>query len=183
VVLLSHDEHADNLDNAGRELLTGVPLVLTTPSAAGRLGGTTRGLLPWETVELNGVTVTAVPALHGPEGAEAVMGEVTGFVLTGEGLPTIYVSGDNASLGHVREIAGRFAPVDTAVLFAGAVRIGVFDNALLTLDGDQAAEAAVILGARRVVAAHVDSWKHFTEGRDEFVTAFEKAGLTGLLDG
>lgn len=183
VVLLSHDEHPDNLDNSGRELLTGVPLVLTTPSAAGRLGGTSRGLTPWEAVELDNVTVTAVPALHGPEGAEAVMGEVTGFVLTGGGLPTIYVSGDNASLDLVRQIAGRIGPVDTAVLFAGAARTGAFDNALLTLDGAQAAEAAAILGARRVVPAHVDSWKHFTQGRDEFVAGFEKAGLAGLLDG
>lgn len=181
VVLLSHDEHPDNLDNSGRELLGGAPLVLTTPSAAGRLGGTTRGLQPWEVVEIGGVTVTAVPALHGPEGAEAVMGEVTGFVLTADGEPTLYVSGDNASLDRVRQIAGRF-DVDTAVLFAGAVRIGAFDNAVLTLNGELAAEAATILGARRVVAAHVDSWKHFTEGRDEFVTAFEKAGLAGLLD-
>ncbi|NMO56085.1 MBL fold metallo-hydrolase [Actinoplanes sp. TBRC 11911] len=181
VVLLSHDEHPDNLDNSGRELLGGVPLVLTTPSAAGRLGGTTRGLQPWEEVHLDGVTVTAVPALHGPQGAEAVMGEVTGFVLTAGGLPTLYVSGDNASLDLVRQIAARF-DVDTAVLFAGAVRIGVFDNAVLTLDGSMAAEAAAILGARHVVPAHVDSWKHFTEGREEFVTAFEKAGLAGLLD-
>jgi L-ascorbate metabolism protein UlaG (beta-lactamase superfamily) len=181
VVLLSHDEHPDNLDNSGRELLGGAPLVLTTPSAAGRLGGTTRGLQPWEVVEIGGVTVTAVPALHGPEGAEAVMGEVTGFVLTADGEPTLYVSGDNASLDRVRQIAERF-DIDTAVLFAGAVRIGAFDNAVLTLNGELAAEAATILGARRVVAAHVDSWKHFTEGREEFVTAFEKAGLAGLLD-
>jgi L-ascorbate metabolism protein UlaG (beta-lactamase superfamily) len=183
VVLLSHDEHPDNLDNSGRELLKGVPVILTTPSAAGRLGGTTRGLMPWEAVEIGGVTVTAVPALHGPEGCEPVMGEVTGFVLTGDGLPTIYISGDNASLDRVRQIAERFGPVDTAVLFAGAVRIGAFDNAILTINGELAAEAATILGARRVVPAHVDSWKHFSEGREEFITAFEKAGLAGLLDG
>jgi hypothetical protein len=44
---------------------------------------------------------------------------VTGFVLSGEGLPTVYVSGDNASLDVVRTIAGRVGPVDVAVLFAG----------------------------------------------------------------
>ena len=31
-VLLSHDEHADNLDDSGRKLLCEVPVVLTTPS-------------------------------------------------------------------------------------------------------------------------------------------------------
>ncbi|WP_246064384.1 hypothetical protein [Nonomuraea longispora] len=39
-------------------------------------------------------------------------------MLEGEGL-TVHVSGDNASLDVVREIASRADPVDVAVLFAG----------------------------------------------------------------
>ncbi|MEV0176793.1 MBL fold metallo-hydrolase [Streptomyces sp. NPDC050803] len=191
VVLLSHDEHADNLDHSGRTLLADVPLTLTTPGGGTRLGGTARGLADWETVELDRpgggtVTVTAVPAIHGPgprEQVEPVTGQVVGFVLTGEGLPTVYVSGDNASLDAVKEIANRFGPVDTAILFAGAPRFPVvFDGAPLVLDSAQAAEAARILDARRVVPVHYDSWAHFTEGQDVLVEAFAAAGLTGLLD-
>lgn len=185
-VLLSHDQHPDNLDTAGRALLAEVPVVLTTRSAAARLGGTTRGLAPWDAVDLprpggGTVTVTATPALHGPEGCEPVTGEVVGFVLTAAGLPTVHVSGDNASLDVVREIAGRVGPVDTAVLFAGAARTALFDGALLTIDGARAAEAATVLGARRVVAAHCDSWAHFTEGREDVVAAFTAAGIADRL--
>ena len=185
-VLLSHDQHPDNLDTAGRALLAEVPVVLTTRSAAARLGGTTRGLAPWDAVDLprpggGSVTVTATPALHGPEGCEPVTGEVVGFVLTGAGLPTVHVSGDNASLDVVREIAGRVGPVDTAVLLAGAARTALFDGALLTIDGARAAEAATVLGARRVVAAHCDSWAHFTEGREDVVAAFTAAGIADRL--
>ncbi|WP_318202016.1 MBL fold metallo-hydrolase [Streptomyces sp. SCL15-4] len=185
-VLLSHDQHADNLDTSGRALLADVPRVLTTPAAAGRLGGSAEALTPWQTVDLprpggGTVTVTAAPALHGPEGSEPVVGEVTGFVLTADDLPTVYVSGDNASLDLVKEIAARFAPVDTAVLFAGAPRLPVLDNALLVLDGEGTATAARLLEARRVVAAHCDSWTHFTEGREHVVRAFEEAGLADLL--
>ena len=185
-VLLSHDQHPDNLDTAGRALLAEVPVVLTTRSAAARLGGTTRGLAPWDAVDLprprgGTVTVTATPALHGPEGCQPVTGEVVGFVLTAAGLPTVHVSGDNASLDVVREIAGRVGPVDTAVLFAGAARTALFDGALLTIDGARAAEAATVLGARRVVAAHCDSWAHFTEGREDVVAAFTAAGIADRL--
>ena len=160
--------------------------MLTTRSAAARLGGTTRGLAPWDAVDLprprgGTVTVTATPALHGPEGCEPVTGEVVGFVLTAAGLPTVHVSGDNASLDVVREIAGRIGPVDTAVLFAGAARTALFDGALLTIDGARAAEAATVLGARRVVAAHCDSWAHFTEGREDVVAAFTAAGIADRL--
>jgi L-ascorbate metabolism protein UlaG (beta-lactamase superfamily) len=181
VVLLSHDEHPDNLDRAGRELLTRVPLTLTTRGGAGRLAGTARGLAPWESVRVGDVTVTAVPARHGPEGCEPVTGEVIGFVLSGDGLGTTYVSGDNASLELVREIAGRAGPIDTAVIFAGGARIGLLGNALLTLDSAMAAEAAVITGARRVVPVHCDSWAHFTEGPDMIVKAFEAAGIAEKL--
>ena len=184
-VLLSHDEHPDNLDTSGRAFLAQVPLVLTTVSGATRLSGPARGMAPWETHQLvrpdGGIlTITAAPALHGPEGSEPVMGEVIGFVLTGDDVPTVYISGDNASLDNVREVAERF-DVDTAILFAGAVRASAFDDALATLDGTRAAEAAAILGARRVVPAHVDSWAHFTEGITEVVDAFSAAGLSDRL--
>ena len=69
--------------------------------------------------------MTAVPAVHGPEDAERdadgfVNCEVIGFVLSGPGFPAIYVSGDNASLRTVTEIARRTPAIDAAVLHAGA---------------------------------------------------------------
>lgn len=42
------------------------------------------------------VTVTGLPARHGPEGSEAVSGDVVGFLLTAPGQPSVYVRGDNA---------------------------------------------------------------------------------------
>jgi L-ascorbate metabolism protein UlaG (beta-lactamase superfamily) len=191
VVLLSHDEHSDNLDHSGRALLAEVPLTLTTPDGERRLGGNARGMADWATTELDRpgggrVTVTAVPALHGPgsrEEVEPFTGQVVGFVLTGEGLPTVYVSGDNASLELVGQIAERFAPVDTALLFAGAPRLpALFDGRPLVLDSAQAAEAARVLGARRVVPVHHDGWAHFTEDADDLAAAFTEAGLADLLD-
>jgi L-ascorbate metabolism protein UlaG (beta-lactamase superfamily) len=191
VVLLSHDEHPDNLDNSGRALLADVPLTLTTPGGGQRLGARVTGLADWESIELvrpggDTITVTGVPAIHGPgarEEVEPITGQVVGFVLTGEGLPTVYVSGDNASLDLVKQIAERFGPVDTVILFAGAPRFPVlFDGALIVLDSAQAAEAVKILGARRVVPVHYEGWAHFTEGRDELMAAFIDAGLADRLD-
>jgi len=181
VVLLSHDQHKDNLDDSGRDLLASVATVLSTPDAATRIPGV-RGLANWESVDLprpdgGVVTVTGVPALHGPEGAEAVLGVVTGFVLRGEGLPTVYVSGDNASVELVKQIADRFGPVDVAVLFAGAARTTLLDGAPLTLTSEAAVEAAHLLAPATIVPVHTEGWAHFSEGPDTFVEAFGKAGL------
>ncbi|MFG6193190.1 MBL fold metallo-hydrolase [Nonomuraea sp. JJY05] len=175
-VLLSHDQHPDNLDRAGRDYLTSVPLVLSTGSAAERLGASVQALPNWTSVTVSdGLRVTGVPAQHGPDGTEHLVGEVTGFVLSGDGLPTVYVSGDNASLDVVREIAGRFGPVDVALLFAGGARTPLVDG-YLTLTSDDAVTAAEILGARHVVPLHFEHWAHFTQGRDTVEQAFAGFG-------
>ena len=179
-VLLSHDQHPDNLDDAGRALLAGVPLVLTTEQAARRLGGTALALPSWQRTTVGAVAVTAVPAQHGPDGTTDLTGPVTGFVLSGAGLPTVYVSGDNASLDVVRAVVGRIGPVDVAVLFAGAARTPLVDG-YLTLTAADAAEAAAVLGARAVVPVHAEGWAHFTQGVDDLVAAYAARGLADRL--
>ncbi|HZR51622.1 MAG TPA: MBL fold metallo-hydrolase [Streptosporangiaceae bacterium] len=185
-VLLSHDQHADNLDDSGRAYLRQVPRTITTSSAAARLaadlGDAVTGLAPWESVPVGDLVVTAVPARHGPAGCEPVMGEVTGFVLTGDGVPSVYLSGDNAWLGAVENVAARFGPVGIAILFAGAASAPArFDGALLTIDSAQAATAARLLGAGTVVPVHYNSWAHLHEGADSLRAAFDALGLGGRL--
>jgi L-ascorbate metabolism protein UlaG (beta-lactamase superfamily) len=179
-VLLSHDQHADNLDDSGRALLAAVRVTYTTPLGAERLGGTAVGLNPWETASLGELTITAAPALHGPVGTEHLVGPVIGFVLSGAGEPTVYISGDNASLDVVREVAGRFEAIDVAVLFAGAARTPLIDGDL-TLGSADAAEAARILGEPEVVVVHCDSWAHFSDPCPNVAPAFAAAGLSAIL--
>lgn len=180
-VLLSHDQHPDNLDKAGRAVLARAPRVLTTPSAAGRLGEQATGLESWATTEISrpdggSVVVTAVPAQHGPAGTEQMLGEVTGFLLTGEGLPTVYVSGDNVSLDAVRQVVDR-ARVDVAVLHLGGVQLPPFGPTYLSMTAEQAVEAAKLLGSATIVPVHYDGWDHFTESDEVIGKAFSEAGL------
>jgi L-ascorbate metabolism protein UlaG (beta-lactamase superfamily) len=192
LVLVSHDNHADNLDDQGRALALAAPLVLTTRSGATRLGQRAIGLAPWTSHTLRRpgggeLTVTAVPAVHGPEDGERdadgfVNCEVIGFVLSGPDLPTIYVSGDNASIRTVTEIARRAPAIDAVVLHAGAARVqGKFRDRALSLDSIRAAAAAGILGPAAVIPAHYDGWAHFSEGRADLARAFDDAGLTAQL--
>ena len=193
VVLVSHDNHPDNFDDDGRRVALAAPLLLTNPGAAARLGPPAVGLAPFETFELSGgdgakaMTVQAVPAVHGPaDGVRDTDGhvncEVTGFVLSGAGLPTVYLSGDNASIGAVREIADRVGTVDVAVIFAGAARVPAKERGRpLTLTGQRVAAAAEVLGARLVIPAQVDGWAHFGEGVGEVGVAFDDAGILDRL--
>ncbi|OZB83720.1 MBL fold metallo-hydrolase [Microbacterium sp. 13-71-7] len=179
-VLLSHDQHPDNLDELGRAFLPRAGVVLSTPEAAGRVDGVT-GLAPWQTHRLGEVEVTAVPALHGPEGAEELSGTVTGFVLSAPGEPVLYVSGDNASVEVVAAIAARIGRIDVAVLFAGAANVGRFGDADLTLNARTAVAAARELGDAVIVPIHAEGWHHFTETRERLVREFGYAGLAHRL--
>jgi L-ascorbate metabolism protein UlaG (beta-lactamase superfamily) len=114
-VLLSHDQHSDNLDNSGRVFLTKVARVLTTVAGAKRLGGHTEGLAPWQTKELakpdgSSLQITATPARHGPVGIEPFAGEVIGFVLSCHDRQTrhIYITGDTVWYSDIAEVARRF---------------------------------------------------------------------------
>jgi L-ascorbate metabolism protein UlaG (beta-lactamase superfamily) len=185
-VLLSHDQHWDNLDAAGREIVANAGLALTTPAGAERLGSPVRPLERWASVELERagappLTVTAVPAQHGPDGTEDQTGPVTGFRLTAPDLPTVYVSGDNAALHVVETIVERLGGCDVAILNAGATQLPYIGDALLTLSSADAAQAARILGARQVFPAHYAGWAHYTEGAGDLRAAFAAAGLSGAL--
>lgn len=171
VVLLSHDQHEDNLDTGGRAALAAAGHVLSTPAAAARISGVT-GLKPWHSISILGphapVTVTAVPAQHGPDAVAEQLGDVTGFVLEAPGWPTLYFSGDNSETEVAARIARRFPGVEIALACAGAARVARVDDALLTLDAARTLEVARLWPRATVVPVHLDDWAHFSEPRHAF---------------
>ncbi|WP_328908102.1 MBL fold metallo-hydrolase [Streptomyces sp. NBC_00234] len=175
-ILLSHDEHPDNLDTAGRALLEG-RTVLTTVSGAGRLGGGAVGLAPWQTYELTNergtLLVTATPGRHA--------GDVIGFLIrTPDEDEALYVSGDTVYYDELDEIGRRYS-VGAAVLHFGAAVVPYFGDDFITMDGAQGARLARSLGAKTVVPVHYDAWDHFTQGRDGIKDAFVRAELDSRL--
>jgi L-ascorbate metabolism protein UlaG (beta-lactamase superfamily) len=180
LVLLSHHGHSDNFDDAGKAVAMRAPIVLSTPQAAAELGGPVIGLSHWQTHQVSAVRVTASAGLHGPRVLRPFVGPVVSFVLSAPGQPTIYVSGDNASLGRIRQTVRRLGPVEVAILFAGAARVAPAPVAL-TLTAAKAVRAARLLGASKVVGLHVEDWAHFSESRADLEHAFATAGLAELL--
>ncbi|GME64454.1 putative Zn-dependent hydrolases of the beta-lactamase protein [Neofusicoccum parvum] len=187
-ILLSHEDHPDNLDPLGRRLLD-ARAVLTTPAAAAALAPRpgVRALRPWEAASLplrgDHYTVTATPCVHLPPG------QATGFVVThpdfgvdATGRPRgVFFSGDTV---YTRELAEglreRFCVV-VALLNVGAARPplpgGGRGEELITMDGAQAARLAREVGAEVVVPMHFEAWGHFTEGRAELERVFKEEGV------
>ncbi|GIG90437.1 MBL fold metallo-hydrolase [Plantactinospora endophytica] len=180
-VLLTHDHHADNLDDVGRVLLPVAGRVVTTVAGSRRLGGTTTGLAPWQRTELTApdrptIEVTATPCRHGPPLSRPVVGEVTGFVLrwADQRYGPLWITGDTVLYDGVRQVAERFT-VGTTVLHLGAVRFGLTGPLRYTMTAADAVELCGLVGARTVLPVHYEGWSHFSEGRRAVEAAFATA--------
>lgn len=183
-VLLSHDQHADNLDNTGRDFLRKALRVLTTAVGAKRLGGNAEGLTPWQSVDLSkdgkSVRVTAAPARHGPAGIEPLAGDVIGFVLTSNdpAIAPIYITGDMVWYDGVAEVARRFK-IGIVLLFAGSAQSrGPFH---LTMDTNDAIETAAAFPNATIVPVHHEGWAHFRQSGDDLQKAFRALGFEKRL--
>jgi L-ascorbate metabolism protein UlaG (beta-lactamase superfamily) len=179
-VLLSHDQHSDNLDNSGRDFLQRAPRVLTTVVGAKRLGGHAEGFEPWASTELKGkdgrtLTITATPARHGPAGIEPFAGDVIGFALTSSsGSRPVYISGDTVWYDGVAEVARRFK-AGVVLPFAGAAQTrGPFH---LTMDTNDTIETARAFPDAVIVPVHTDGWAHFRQSANDLRVSFDALGF------
>ncbi|WP_315835765.1 MBL fold metallo-hydrolase [Bradyrhizobium prioriisuperbiae] len=188
-VLLSHDQHSDNLDHSGRDFLAKASRVLTTVAGAKRLGGKAEGFAPWASTELTGhdgrrLRVTATPARHGPAGIEPLSGDVIGFVLSfddGTHKPIqkpIYITGDTVWYDGVADVARRFQ-AGVVMPFAGAAQTrGPFH---LTMDTNDAIETARAFPDALIVPVHYDSWAHFKQTGNDLDVSFKALGFADRL--
>lgn len=184
-VLLSHEDHIDNLDDLGRTLLNGRH-VLTTIDGAKKLAPRpgVRGLHPWQptTLSLGGqkLDVVATPCKHLPGG------ECTGFLIphpdgsidAASGLPNaIWFAGDTVYTPELRDIGIRYH-VTAAVLNLGFAHISLPEGLLqVTMGGKEGARIFRELGADFLVPMHYDSWSHFTQHGEELRKVFEEEGV------
>jgi L-ascorbate metabolism protein UlaG (beta-lactamase superfamily) len=186
-VLLSHQQHYDNLDTSGRALLPSAGRVLTTPESAAALGDYAEGLAPGEHVTLKHdagetVRVTATLALHGlsPEVRQAT-GDVTGFVLEWDGARALYVTGDTVWFDEIVEVGRRF-DVGAVVLHMGAAKVPAAGDNALTMTSEEGARLTAALDTDVAFAAHFEGWAHYTDSsRERMQEVFDAAGIGDRL--
>ncbi|KAI6780493.1 uncharacterized protein J7T54_000132 [Emericellopsis cladophorae] len=187
-VLLSHEDHWDNLDQLGRHLLDGRH-VFTTMDGAKQLAPRPGvvGMQPWQekTVVLGGKTfrITATPADHVPGD------ECTGFILTTDsfgvsrdGRPNaLYFSGDTVYMEEHPQMADKFH-IAAAILNTGDARAQLEPPPAplrqITLGGKEAADMFRAIKADYIVPMHFDAWDHFTQHQDGLAEAFEQEGVS-----
>jgi L-ascorbate metabolism protein UlaG (beta-lactamase superfamily) len=185
MVLLSHDQHYDNLDYGGRELLQKVTMSYSTMAAAARMQGTMIGLTTWQTEVVKApdgteILITSTPARHGPAAIEALQGDVTGFLLTVKGAHDleIYITGDTTYYEGVAEVAKEYHP-QFVFLFAGAAQVrGPFN---VTMGTNDAMDTAIAFPSATIIPLHYEGWKHYTQNEKDIKKSYEVLGIDQRL--
>jgi L-ascorbate metabolism protein UlaG (beta-lactamase superfamily) len=114
----------------------------------------------WESAEITGLRVTAVPIKHGGYryGVDAawMTESATGYVFEYNGL-SVYFAGDTAyDQARFRQTAERFPRLDLAMLPIGPIRPRWFMESM-HVDPAEALQAFVDLGARTMVPMHYET--------------------------
>ena len=188
-VLLSHEDHDDNLDPLGRRLLDG-RRVFTTMDGAKNLSPrpSVHGFKPWQELEVTiagkQFKIIATPTKHVDNQ------ECTGFLITSSDFGTgrdglsnaIYFSGDTVYIPDLASIASRYH-VTAAILNLGNAHISKDLNDpdspryQITMDGKSAARLFREIKADVLVPMHYEAWGHFTQFGEELRQVFEEEGI------
>jgi len=182
LVLLSHHQHQDNFDTLGQNVLANANLAITTTEGAEHLGGNTIGLAQWDTHQIDDVTITALPAQHGPAEAVELLGSVNGFIISSPSGPTIYISGDTVPFAGTEEIVTKYSgKIDYALLHTGQVAEAPDTPPFFTMSAEEAVELAEQLDVPSFSIIHADSWAHFHEKLPEAIKIVKESSLSDRL--
>jgi len=170
VILLSHDHHADNLDERGRSLLPDATTVVTTVAGQRRLAQPhVRGLRAGDETVLEAegrpaLTVSATPCRHGPPLSRPVAGQVIGFTLQlgADAQVAVWMTGDTVLHRPVRRLAASL-DVDVLLLHLGSVQFPITGPLRYSMNSADAVELVGTLRPRAVVPVHYEGWSHFSE--------------------
>jgi L-ascorbate metabolism protein UlaG (beta-lactamase superfamily) len=114
------------------------------------------GMNPGGTLNMLGLSITMVPAIHSSsvteDGKTLYLGVATGYVIRFENGLTVYFAGDTCVFGDMRLIGELYQP---AIAF-----LPIGD--LFTMGPEQAAKACELLGIRQVVPMHFGTFPALT---------------------
>jgi L-ascorbate metabolism protein UlaG (beta-lactamase superfamily) len=181
-VLLSHHQHADNLDDAGRTALESASTLVTTVAGAKAvMHADARGLKAGSSTRLTSpdrpsITITATPCRHGPPLTKPIVGPATGFALHLEGAtrPGLWMTGDTVLYGGLRRAAAGLRP-EVMLVHVGAVKFPISGPLAYTMDAAAAVELIELAAPDVVVPVHVEGWSHFSEQEAAATKVFEAA--------
>jgi L-ascorbate metabolism protein UlaG (beta-lactamase superfamily) len=170
LILLSHHQHKDNFDHAGKEFSQTVSTIISTKQASKELKNII-GLDNWETHKIetdkvSNLKITAIPAQHHPWWLpEFFSGKVIGFVIEFDEQQNgvIYISGDTVYFKGIDEVAKRYS-VDIGIFHVGSAQFRYLSGfGQYTMDSKDLLKAVKVINPNTIIPIHYKGWTHFKE--------------------
>lgn len=179
-VLVTHT-HDDHWDGRARELLPRDRLVLCQPEDEARISGAGFGNvsavdpgLKWR-----GLRISRTGGRHGTGEIGKQMGTVSGFVVSADGAPSLYVAGDTIWCDEVEQALRDHRP-DVILVNAGAARF--LEGDPITMTAEDVARVCRAAPEARVIAVHMEAVNHCLLTRAGLAEALEEQGLAGSVE-
>jgi L-ascorbate metabolism protein UlaG (beta-lactamase superfamily) len=155
--------HEDHLDPAAERLLPkSLPLACQPEDAADLRDRGFEDVRPVDaTIDFLGITVARTGGQHGTAEIALELAPVSGFVLSADGEPTLYIAGDTIWCEDVRSALSVHSP-DVVVVNAGGARFNFGDPITMT-PADVIATADAT--SAKVVAVHMEAINHCVDTR------------------
>lgn len=181
-VLLTHT-HVDHLDAAGVTSLDPEAVWFCQPEDLEDLEpiglGDVRPVPADGGLEWSGIRIHRTGGRHGREEAAVQgLGPVSGFVLSAEGEPTLYIAGDTVWCSEAESALAEHSP-EWIVVNAGGARF--LQGGTITMEADDVIAVAAAAPAAQIVAVHMEAINHCLESRATLSARLGEAGLGGRV--
>ncbi|KAH7178210.1 beta-lactamase superfamily domain-containing protein [Fusarium sp. MPI-SDFR-AT-0072] len=173
-VLLSHEDHIDNLDETGRQLFIG-RRVITTPDGAKNLSEHpgTHAIEPWKSSKFQlGVTGFL---LHKRSYGTSPDGRPNVVYFTGD---TVFIEDEFRKLREKYHVVVALTNLGQAMLPSPKSPTGFLK---IAIGGEDAVKMMETLEADMLVPMHFESWTHFTQDSEALEEIFTSGGLENKI--
>jgi L-ascorbate metabolism protein UlaG (beta-lactamase superfamily) len=172
--------HTDHFDSVGMQFLRDneIPVVCREQDAAWMRKKGMRvaaAISTWNSTDLLGGRITAVPARHGHSWVAGLMANGAGLFLELPEEPSLYIAGDTVCTEEVERALSGLKP-DIAVVAAGSASLDVGGPILMPMEEIL---RFVKKAPNKVVANHLEALNHCPTTRAALRQALEDIGLLG----
>lgn len=175
-VLISH-RHQDHWDAHAKALLSKDIQIFCQPEDEARIKADGfKNVTPIQSEHIwEGITLHRTGGRHGSGEIGKKMRTVSGFVVTADGEPTLYIAGDTILCPEVTDVLQKHKP-DVIVVNAGGTRFLTGGPITMTSE-DVAGVCRSASSASRIVAVHMEAVNHCVETREDLRGFLEKEKL------
>ncbi len=171
-IIVTH-MHRDHFDTAAAEWLPKQLPVFCQPEDEKKL--TELGfaqVIPVKTqVVWQGIRICRTKARHGHGTLALQMAPSSGYILSAQGDPTVYLTGDTVWCSYIKKAINRHHP-DNIVCYSGEARFA--KGRPITMDKVDIVSVCANAPGAKVIAIHMEAWNHCRLAREtlsEYVTA------------